>query len=512
MQLKQFISALVPALMLWQASAISTLKYVKDKPAFTFDYTTTSPATQNWVGIYPKDYDPANPDQKTKYLTWEYAPRSKGTVQIQLGNTLPGEYTAWFLTNNGYSKLAGPVKAMYLGETGPIEYIVPEFITQNAREGDSFSARVAGLVKPRSTPPTFRLVDWADAGWVKVGTDGVISGTPAKGDRGNTTVIVEATAENGSKAMLRVVIPVVSFRAPLVERLKLTTMNLWVGGASVDDSHAKQVRYLVSTNSDIIALQETVAPGSAGTRLANALGYFHQEKSDLAILSRYPIVEDIEAGDRTGMGSRIQLDGPESQLVVFNVHLGYDPYGPYDFCRGKMTREQVLRREAQSGRTRQITAIMKEVRKYMRSADKVPVLLTGDFNAPSQLDWTEATKEKHCGIGYFEWPTAKLPLDAGLQDTFRVINPDPLAYPGDTWSPVYPSPAEPHDRIDYIYHGGKGLIAVTAFDNMVGSPKPMPNVRGNEWPSDHKTVEAVWEVQPSAQRPRKCKPRPKAMQ
>lgn len=510
MQLKQLITALVPALLLWSASAQSTLKYAEDKPAFTFDYTTSSPSTSNWVAIYPKGADPANASDKGKYIVWRYAPYQKGTVQLPPGSMLPGEYTAWFLANNGYNKLAGPTKAVFRGDEGPVQFIVDEFTTQNARERDAFSARVGGLLKARATPPAFRLItDTSRSGWVRVASDGLISGTPAKGDRGETTVIVGVTAENLSNATLQVTIPIVPFYAPLVDKLKVTTMNLWIGGKYVDDSHVKQVKYLVSTNSDVIAFQETIAPGDAGTRLAKALGYFHQDKGDMAIVSRYPISETVDAGDNAAMATRIQLDGPESQIVVFTVHLGYTPYGPYDFCRSNMTPEQVLQREAQSGRTPQITAITAQVKKYMDNADKVPVFLTGDFNAPSQLDWTDATKDQHCGVGYFEWPTSKLPLDAGLIDTFRYINPNPAREPGDTWSPVNPAPAEPQDRIDFIYHGGNGVKALTAIANMVGTPKPNPDVRGNEWTTDHKSVEALYDVLPIAQRPRKCVPKPK---
>ncbi|MBG9733118.1 hypothetical protein [Paenibacillus alvei] len=36
----------------------------------------------------------------------------------------------------------------------------------------------------------------------------------------------------------------------------------------------------------------------------------------------------------------------------------------------------------------------------------VPMFLTGDFNVPSHLDWTEETKEGHFGVTV-EWPVSK---------------------------------------------------------------------------------------------------------
>ncbi|KAJ3481162.1 hypothetical protein NLG97_g7893 [Lecanicillium saksenae] len=141
MQLRTLVAALVPVVLSWQAGAASTLKFNTDKPNFTFDYTTTTPDKTNWVALYPKDYDPGNPQQRTQYISYSYAPNANGTVQIRLAWLDPGEYTAWFLGQNQYYKLAGPVKVVNQGETGPVEFIVNNFTTQNAREKDAFSAR-----------------------------------------------------------------------------------------------------------------------------------------------------------------------------------------------------------------------------------------------------------------------------------------------------------------------------------------------------------------------------------
>ncbi|EGX88103.1 exonuclease III [Cordyceps militaris CM01] len=500
MQFRKLIAALVPALLTWQASAASSLQYDSSKPVFTFDYATTAPYTSNWVAIYPKGYNPAAADQRTQYLSWTYAPDQRGTVQVAAPNAQPGEYTAWFLAKSGFTKLAGPVAALNRGETGPVAFIVSNFTTQNAREKGAFSARVAGLVKGRLPALTFRLVsDSSPSRWVKVGRDGVISGTPARGDRGTTTVVVGATADNGSKTTLQVTIPVAAVDAPLVDKLKVTTMNLWIGGAYVHHSHYKQVSYLASTNADVIGLQETVRPGDAGARLADALGYYHHDKGDKAILSRYPIVEALDANDAAA-AVRIQLDGKDSEIIFYTAHLGYDPYGPYDFCFGNMTAAQVTAREAESGRTPQIMDISAAMAKLLPNADRVPVFLTGDFNAPSQLDWTAATKDAHCGVGYYEWPTSKYPLAAGLKDTFRALHPNPALDPGITWSPLHPASQEPPDRIDFMYYGGKGVRPLASKPNIVGTPRFVPDQWDNEWPTDHKSFESLYQLLPSAQR------------
>ena len=73
------------------------------------------------------------------------------------------------------------------------------------------------------------------------------------------------------------------------------------------------------------------------------------------------------------------------------MHLGYTPYGPYDACFGQMSVPQLLEREAESGRTGQIEGVLTAMRPQLRRADATPVLLTGDFNASSHLDWTRRT-------------------------------------------------------------------------------------------------------------------------
>jgi hypothetical protein len=61
----------------------------------------------------------------------------------------------------------------------------------------------------------------------------------------------------------------------------------------------------------------------------------------------------------------------------------------------------------------------------------------GDFNCPSHLDWTEATKAQHGGWAY-KWPaTSLLQNGTKLVDTFREIHPDPAKVPGNTWSTTF---------------------------------------------------------------------------
>ena len=92
------------------------------------------------------------------------------------------------------------------------------------------------------------------------------------------------------------------------------------------------------------------------------------------------------------------------------------------------------------------------------------MILTGDFNVPSHLDWTAATASTHFDR-VVDWPATHFVQDAGFVDSFRTVHPDPAAVPGNTWSPLYPrrdgatGVIEPQDRIDFVFVNGLAVEA-----------------------------------------------------
>lgn len=215
--------------------------------------------------------------------------------------------------------------------------------------------------------------------------------------------------------------------------LKVMSFNLWHGGTQVNDHRAKQVEFIQESGADVVTLQES--SGDSARQLGEALGWDHlQAGDDLGTISRYDIVSDSGLPGDTGLvgfGVHIAL-GAGRQAAVWNVHLGYTPYGPYDTCFDNMPVDRILEREAESGRTGQITDILAAMEADLADSARVPVLLTGDFNAPSHLDWTAATAGSHCGYADIPWPTSVKPQEAGMVDSFRQANPDPAAVPGHT--------------------------------------------------------------------------------
>ena len=256
---------------------------------------------------------------------------------------------------------------------------------------------------------------------------------------------------------------------------------------------------LAVQTADIVGMQET--GGSLATALALDLGWFaFQGPGSVALLSRFPISELFPpaTGD-AGLGARIRVaSSPVRDVIVWVCHLTAFPYGPYSACLDGLPTSQVLNDETHSGRVHEISSILHDMAPLIAGADSIPVFLMGDFNTPSHLDWTPAASALHCGYT-LDWPVTRRVADAGLVDSYRRLHPDPVADPGNTWSPVfktftYPDGTpEPQDRIDMIHYAGHATpVASTVF--VIEPISQFPAVAGNEWPSDHAAVISTFEV------------------
>jgi len=260
--------------------------------------------------------------------------------------------------------------------------------------------------------------------------------------------------------------------------LTVISWNLWLAGSRVTSARAKQLAFLRRHAPDVVGLQETL--GTAARELADDLGWHHHQGDSCGIISPHPILETYGGQPLHGIGARLRLPTGR-ELVVWNAHLAYEPYGPYDFHLAGMTVPQVLAREELSGRPRQVAEILAAMRSSLDERD-LPVLLTGDFNAPSHLDWPNVP-----------WQVSLAVEQAGLRDSYRTVRPDPKNHPGHTWSPLHrwhqqqTDVPEPQDRIDFVHYAGP-LRPLTSQTAGVGTPKPFPHHENNQWTSDHWAV------------------------
>lgn len=146
----------------------------------------------------------------------------------------------------------------------------------------------------------------------------------------------------------------------------------------------------------------------------------------------------------------------------------------------------------------EIHKILSVLQPLLAEADSIPIIMGGDFNVHSHLDWTEATRNLYLhGGAVVDWPVSIAMEEAGFKDSFREMNPNPVANLGVTWLTDADSLETEcrMDRIDFIYYQGKTIQAIASecYDNSLGKTFTF---KGEDffYPSDHGFVLSKFEL------------------
>jgi len=267
-------------------------------------------------------------------------------------------------------------------------------------------------------------------------------------------------------------------QAAPVTSLKVMQFNVKVN-ASLGLNAVEQA--IKNENPDIVTLEE--ADGYTIQPIAASLGGYYWIQTGGAgqygIISRYPIIKRIgeTVNAYGGVGATIELS-PNQRVHVFAAHLNYTPYGPYQLVQG-MSASRVVSSE-NSARMPGLNELLGVAAPFIGSAD--PVILTGDFNAPSDLDYSP----------YVGWPESIACRNAGLIDSYAAVNPITkkfaglFAYndPGITWTPLPQyEPNSCFDRIDFVYYSANDGMTPTGSVEVDSR-----NDNVNPWPSDHGAI------------------------
>lgn len=265
---------------------------------------------------------------------------------------------------------------------------------------------------------------------------------------------------------------------PVNNRLKIQSWNIWHGGHR-HGQHVgveRVIDVLKSENADVIGLIETYGSGAI---IADSLGYyFYLISTNLSIMSRYPIEECIELYKPFNSGGAILNLGNNRKLAFFDIWLNSNP-NMCNLIEGEEVAKTIVEDEKKT-RVLEINTILKEMKPYIDNANEIPVMMAGDFNSGSHLDWTSEYKNLHNGM-VIEWPVSQVMMKTGFKDSFREANPNVFDAPGYTWSPLI-NPFNPdcvQDRIDFIYYKGSNLVP---FHSETINHHPV------FWPSDHGSV------------------------
>ena len=250
------------------------------------------------------------------------------------------------------------------------------------------------------------------------------------------------------------------------QHLTVLSWNIWHGGHSKTYGQKACdgiIGVLKKSQADVILMVETY--GSA-PMVADSLGYnYHLISDNLCIYSRYPIVKKYAFPDPIGTfnfgGVEIDMDGTPVRL--FDTWIHYLP--DMRLVPTDKTEEEILAWDDAGTRDEEIHKIAE--------TDSIPLIMGGDFNSHSHLDWTEATKDMYNhGGAVVNWTVSKEMEAANFKDSFREINPDPVKNIGTTWLTDADSleTVNRQDRIDFIYYQGKTIQATESecYDNILG--------------------------------------------
>jgi endonuclease/exonuclease/phosphatase family metal-dependent hydrolase len=324
--------------------------------------------------------------------------------------------------------------------------------------------------------------------------------------------------------------------------LRVLQFNVWQEGTSVPGGLEKIAEVIVQSRADVVAFSEVRnyrGEDWHGKILAVLKKRapeltFHGQfvGGDVGLISRFPITSTALVFDETKPDSgsvvayRINLSS-RREITVCTAHLDYKHYA-LNWVRGYGSgnpdwKMRDANQDGEPDRMNEAAAILAHSRLSRRGpavaaflafaaeerAAGRAVILAGDFNEGSHLDWTERAKDfaGHYGA-VLAWENSLALYQSGFRDAWREVFPDEVTHPGFTWPATafgkkttsWAPKSDERDRLDYVYYSADaGLRPVRAWvvgpqtcfvgEEKVANPGAEPFLCADlPWPSDHKGV------------------------
>ncbi len=262
-----------------------------------------------------------------------------------------------------------------------------------------------------------------------------------------------------------------------VDEFTVLTWNIWSGGGRADPIHGRKfVREAIeNSGADVVLFQEN---GSFSNALATDMGFSHTNSatgSNLAIMSKYPILSNINGGGQ--IGSRIQLSSGR-EVDIYDLWFSSSNDGANLAGRSSFTNAACI--SADGGRSNAASNFLAHAN---LTSGSNPTIVGGDFNTCSHLDFIESTRHQNFYRGDLVWPTTKRFYDADFVDSLRQLAPNILQDPVITWTPFFfANHGEGRGgkaRIDLLYHKGNMLTPLSyQFINFDYHPVTLPADHG----------------------------------
>ena len=295
------------------------------------------------------------------------------------------------------------------------------------------------------------------------------------------------------------------------DSLRVLVWNAWRGGNEVESGPEKVLQVIRDAKPDLVLMQESYDIDgdrpTLGRWIAEELGWHaHQAESPhLCIITPMKIEATFFHDAWHGLGVRI-TDEQNRTFVAWSIWLDYRAFITYELRdRPEQSDDELIAAEDErSARLPEAKALLKHLEDAGQLALDVPLLVGGDWNNPSHLDWTVDTTRIFKHRRALPLPVSTLMQERGFTDTFREVHPNPVQRPGLTWSPMFRTGPEGKgqgfDRIDRLYlrnPGTPGSWRLTPVGAHVlpirWEPDSIPPAK-RTFPSDHGAVvvDLVW--------------------
>lgn len=268
--------------------------------------------------------------------------------------------------------------------------------------------------------------------------------------------------------------------------IKVLQWNIWHGGNHLGNRGQHRILETVrATGADIIMMQEAYG---IQHMLADSLGYYlktYSSKDNLALYSRFPFEAIKWRAPFNSNPAYITL--PNGRQVLFAdcwLRYAYRPEYTSGYANLGWNPDQWVSEDSVLALADIKDILTLDV--YPNLKADMPVILTGDFNSCSHLDWTERAKPLHYGYGPVEFPVSRYMYSQGFKDSFREMHPDEVEWQCGTVSAIWGQMQM--SRIDFIYYRGQALKVLSS--KVIRTAPEIDYV----WASDHAAVITVFQV------------------
>jgi len=336
------------------------------------------------------------------------------------------------------------------------------------------------------------------------------------------------------KLLTSLSILLLTLAATAQQKLAVLQLNIWQEGTIVPGGYEAIVSTIDRLRPDVVTLSEVrnynntrFCDRIVASLAARGKRYYSFFSNGAGILSSTPITDSSTIYAGKGEIYKLVTNAGGREIAVYSAHLDYQHYAVYlprgyDGVTWKKlpapvtNMDTIMASNLASERDEAIAAFLRAA-----EADKQQgriIILGGDFNEASHLDWTAATSQlfDHHGVTA-NWTCSAMLYQQGFKDSFRELYPNPVTHPGFTfpadntavpvsklaWAPD----ADERERIDFIYYYPDKKLKVLK-SNVVGPAGSIIRNRrekesGKEvfmkpagiWPTDHKGLMTVFRLQ-----------------